>query len=303
MNVPDMVANDLKRCVWILRTCLSMNIVAFLLNYTHQSKFNWLFNAQWAYKITISMNVSDMFGNDIRRCVWILRTCLQMHIVAYLLNYTHQSKFKSLFNAPWAYKITISMNVSDMFANDLKRCVWILRTCLPMHIVAYLLNYTHQSKFNWLFNAQWAYKITISMNVSDMFGNDIRRCMWILRTCLQMHIVAYLLNYTLQSKFNWLFNAPWAYKITISMNVSDMFGNDIRRCVWILRTCLQMHIVEYLLNYTHQSKFNWLFNAQWAYKITISMNVSDHCLNECLRYGWKWLKTMRVDTTNMFANA
>ena len=24
MNVPDMVANDIKRCVWILRTCLQM---------------------------------------------------------------------------------------------------------------------------------------------------------------------------------------------------------------------------------------------------------------------------------------
>ena len=187
MNVSDMVANDLKRCVWILRTCLSMHIVAYLLNYTHQSKFNWLFNAPWAYKITISMNVSDMVGNDLKRCVWILRTCLQMHIVAYLLNYTHQSKFNWLFNAPWAYKITISMNVSDMVENDLKRCVWILRTCLPMNIVAYLLNYTHQSKFNWLINAPWAYKITVSMNVSDMVENDLKRCVWILRTCLQMH--------------------------------------------------------------------------------------------------------------------
>ena len=32
-----------------------------------------------------------------------------------------------------AYKITISMNGSDMVANVLKRCVWILRTCLQMH--------------------------------------------------------------------------------------------------------------------------------------------------------------------------
>ena len=133
------------------------------------------------------------------------------------------------------------MNVSDMVANDLKRCVWILRTCLPMHIVAYLLNYTHQSKFNWLINAPWAYKITISMNVSDMVANDLKRCVWILRTCLPMNIVAYLLNYTHQSKFNWLINAPWAYKITVSMNVSDMVENDLKRCVWILRTCLQMH--------------------------------------------------------------
>ena len=36
-------------------------------------------------------------------------------------------------------------------------------------------------------------------------------------------------------------NAPWAYKITISMNVSDMIANVIKQCVWILRTCLQMH--------------------------------------------------------------
>ena len=286
MNVSDMVANDLKRCVWILRTCLPMHIVAYLLIHTHQSKFNWLFNAPWAYKITLSMNVSDMFGNDLKRCVWILRTCLPMHIVAYLLNYTHQSKFNWLINAPWAYKITVSMNVSDMFGNDLKWCVWILRTCLPMHIVAYLLNYTHQSKFNWLINAPWAFKITVSMNASDMVENDLKRCVWILRTCLPMHIVAYLLKYTHQSKFNWLFNAPWAYKITISMNVSDMVANDLKQCVWILRTCLPMHIVAYLLNYTHQSKFNWLFNSPWEYKNTVSMNVSDMVENDLKRCVW-----------------
>ena len=47
------------------------------------------------------------------------------------------------------------MNVSDMVANGLKRCVWILRTCLPMYIVA--------------------------------VANEIERCVCILRTCLQMH--------------------------------------------------------------------------------------------------------------------
>ena len=110
-------------------------------------------------------------------------------------------------------------------------------------IVAYLLIHTHQkqSKFNWLINAPWAYKITVSMNVSDMFENDLKRCMWMLRTCLQMHIVAYLLNYTHQSKFNWLINAPWAYKINVSMNVPDMVANGLIQCVWILRACLQMH--------------------------------------------------------------
>ena len=25
------------------------------------------------------------------------------------------------------------------------------------------------------------------------------------------------------------------------MNVSDMVANDIKRCVWILRTCVQKH--------------------------------------------------------------
>ena len=25
------------------------------------------------------------------------------------------------------------------------------------------------------------------------------------------------------------------------MNVADMVANDIKRCVWILRTCFQMH--------------------------------------------------------------
>ena len=54
-------------------------------------------------------------------------------------------------------------------------------------------------------------------------------------------IVAYLLFHTHQSKFNWLINAPWEYIITISMNVSYMDANDLKRCVWILRTCLQMH--------------------------------------------------------------
>ena len=225
----------------MLRTCSPMHTVEYLLIHTQQSKFNCLINAPWAYKITISMNVSDMVANDLKRCVWILRTCLPMHIVAYLLNYTHQSKFNWLINAPWAYKITISMNVSDMVANDLKRCVCILRTCLSMHIVAYLLNYTHQSKFNWLINAPLEYKITISLNVPDVVANGFRQCVWILRTCLSMHIVAFLLNYTHQSKFNWLINAPWAYKITISINVPDMVANGFRQCVWILRTYLQMH--------------------------------------------------------------
>ena len=70
------------------------------------------------------MNVSDMIANDIKQnnvyeyYEHIIWKC----IVAYLLNYTHQSKF----NAPWAYKITISMNVSDMVANVIKQCVWIL---------------------------------------------------------------------------------------------------------------------------------------------------------------------------------
>ena len=54
-------------------------------------------------------------------------------IVSYLLIHTHQSKFNTLINAPWAYKITMSMNVTDMVANVIKQCVWILRTCLQMH--------------------------------------------------------------------------------------------------------------------------------------------------------------------------
>ena len=139
------------------------------------------------------------------------------------------------------HKITISMNVSDMVTNVIKQCVWILRTCLPMHIVAYLLNYTHQSKFNWLIYVPLAYRISISMNVSDMVVNGLKLCVWILWTSLPMHIFAYLLNYTHQSKFNWLINAPWAYKITISMNVPDMVANDIKWCVWILWTCFLMH--------------------------------------------------------------
>ena len=54
-------------------------------------------------------------------------------------------------------------------------------------------------------------------------------------------IVAYLLIHTLQSKFYCLINAPCAYKITISMNVPDMVANDLKRCMWTLRTCLQTH--------------------------------------------------------------
>ena len=104
-------------------------------------------------------------------------------IVACLLNHTQQSKFNSLINAPWAYKITISMNVSDMVAND--ACGYYEHVCKC--IVAYHINHTQQSKFNWLINPPWAYKITISMNVSDMVANDIKRCVWILRTCLHMH--------------------------------------------------------------------------------------------------------------------
>ena len=84
------------------------------------------------------------------------------------------------------------MNVSDMVANGLKQIVRILQTCLPMHIVAYLLNYTHQSKFNRLINAPWAYKITISMNVTDMVANGLKRCVWKLRTCMQMHSCIHL---------------------------------------------------------------------------------------------------------------
>ena len=40
-------------------------------------------------------------------------------------------------------------------------------------IVAYLLIHTHQSKFNWLINAPWAYKITLWMYVPDMAANDL----------------------------------------------------------------------------------------------------------------------------------
>ena len=47
-------------------------------------------------------------------------------IVAYLLKDTHQSKFSLLINAPSVHKITISMNVSDLIANDIKQCVWVL---------------------------------------------------------------------------------------------------------------------------------------------------------------------------------
>ena len=214
------------------------------------------------------MNVSDMVATVIKQCVWILRTCLPMHIVAYLLNYNHQSKYNSLIYAPLAYRITISMNVSDVVATVIKQCVWILRTCLPIHIVTYLINYTHQSKFNSLIYAPLAYRITISMNVSDMVAKGLKRCVWIVRTCLPMHIVAYHLNYNHQCKLNWLIYAPLAYRITISMNVSDMVPKGLKRCVWILRTCLAMHIVAYLLIHTHQSKFNWLINAPLAYIIT-----------------------------------
>ena len=55
------------------------------------------------------MNVADMVANDIKRCVRILRTCLQMHICIPLKSHPPE------------------------VANDIKRCVWILRTCMQMH--------------------------------------------------------------------------------------------------------------------------------------------------------------------------
>ena len=78
------------------------------------------------------MNVPKMVENDIKRCVWILRTCFQMHNCIPLKSHP-PSKFKRLINALLAYKITISINVPYMVANDIKRCVWILRTCLQMY--------------------------------------------------------------------------------------------------------------------------------------------------------------------------
>ena len=68
------------------------------------------------------MNVSDMVANDVYGYYEHICKC----IVAYILNYTHQSKFNRLISAPWAYKITVSMNVPDMVANDIKRCIWVL---------------------------------------------------------------------------------------------------------------------------------------------------------------------------------
>ena len=39
MNVLDMIANDIKQCVWVLYEHNICNcIVAYLLNHTHQSK-------------------------------------------------------------------------------------------------------------------------------------------------------------------------------------------------------------------------------------------------------------------------
>ena len=78
----------------------------------------------------------------------------------------------------------------------------------------------------------WMFKIWLQMWLNNACGYYEHVC-----KC----IIAYVLNHTHQSKFNWLINAPWAYKITISMNVPDMVANDIKRCVWLLRTCLQMH--------------------------------------------------------------
>ena len=47
-------------------------------------------------------------------------------IVVFLLNHIHQNKFSLLINAPCVHKIAISMNVSDMIANDIKQCEWVL---------------------------------------------------------------------------------------------------------------------------------------------------------------------------------
>ena len=141
----------------------------------------------------------------------------------------HHGHIKSL--SQWMSQIWLQMWLNDV-------CGYYEHVCKC--IVAYLLIYTLQSKFNWLINAPWAYKITISKNVPDMVANDLNdACGLFEHVCKR--IVAYLLIHTHQSKFNWLINAPWAYKITISMNVPDMVAIDLKRCVWILRTCLQMH--------------------------------------------------------------
>ena len=47
-------------------------IVVLLLNHTHQSKFNKLFNDPCIHKIAISMNVSDMIAIDIKQWIWVL---------------------------------------------------------------------------------------------------------------------------------------------------------------------------------------------------------------------------------------
>ena len=80
MNVPDMVANDIKRCVWILRTCLQMHsCIPFNPHPPEQIELIDLCTMSIIYKITVSINVPDMVANDLKQCVWILRTCLQMH--------------------------------------------------------------------------------------------------------------------------------------------------------------------------------------------------------------------------------
>ena len=74
-------------------------------------------------------------------------------------------------------------------------------------IVAYLLNHTHQSKFNWLIMHHRDLK-SLSQSMSQiclqMWSNNA--CEYYEHVC--KCIVAYLLNHTHQSKFNWLINAP-----------------------------------------------------------------------------------------------
>ena len=88
----------------------------------------------------------------------------------------HDGHIKSL--SQWMFKIWLQMWLNNAYGYYEHVC-----KC----IVAYLLIHAHQRKFNWLINEQWAYKITISMNIQDMVANVIKQCVSILRTCYQKH--------------------------------------------------------------------------------------------------------------------
>ena len=60
-----------------------------------------------------------------------------------------------------------------------------------------------------------------------------------LRTWLQMHSCIPLKSHPPENLIDWLMHH--GHIKSLSQSMSQIFANVIKQCVWILRTCLQMH--------------------------------------------------------------